>query len=68
MSSRTNIALSGAVHRLFDMHLISLTDDYRILVLHKVPSELKTLFETDGLDPLAWEREAVVASGVCGEA
>ncbi|WP_244432288.1 HNH endonuclease [Rhizobium leguminosarum] len=45
MSSRTNVALSAAVHRLFDRHLISLTDDYRILVSHtKVPSELKTLF------------------------
>ncbi|MCV9961957.1 HNH endonuclease [Pararhizobium sp. BT-229] len=42
---RNGIALSATVHWLFDRHLISLTDDYRILVSHnKVPSELRTLF------------------------
>jgi putative restriction endonuclease len=40
------IALSGTVHWLFDRHLISLTDDYRLLVSHnKVPTELRVLFE-----------------------
>ncbi len=42
---RNGIALSGTVHWLFDRHLISLTDDYRLLVSHnKVPSELRSLF------------------------
>ena len=40
------MALSGTVHWLFDRHLISLTDDYRLLVSHnKVPGELRSLFE-----------------------
>lgn len=43
---QNGIALSATVHWLFDRHLISLTDDYRILVSHnKVPGELRTLFE-----------------------
>ncbi|ANL51563.1 HNH endonuclease [Rhizobium phaseoli] len=43
---QNGIALSATVHWLFDRHLISLTDDYRILVSHnKVPAELRTLFE-----------------------
>lgn len=42
---QNGIALSGAVHWLFDRHLISLTDDYRLLVAHnRVPAELRTLF------------------------
>ncbi|MEH7846410.1 HNH endonuclease [Rhizobium laguerreae] len=42
---QNGIALSATVHWLFDRHLISLTDDYRILISHnKVPSELRTLF------------------------
>lgn len=42
---QNGIALSATVHWLFDRHLISLTDDFRILVSHnKVPSELRTLF------------------------
>ncbi|WP_034859481.1 HNH endonuclease [Sinorhizobium sojae] len=42
---QNGIALSATVHWLFDRHLISLTDDYRILVSHnKVPSELRMLF------------------------
>ncbi|MDX1195783.1 HNH endonuclease [Rhizobium sp. L43] len=42
---QNGIALSATVHWLFDRHLISLTDEYRILVSHnKVPSELRTLF------------------------
>ncbi|WP_245495377.1 HNH endonuclease [Rhizobium leguminosarum] len=43
---QNGIALSATVHWLFDRHLISLTDEYRILVSHnKVPSELRALFE-----------------------
>lgn len=43
---QNGIALSGTVHWLFDRHLVSLTDDYRLLVSHnKVPVELRTLFE-----------------------
>jgi putative restriction endonuclease len=42
---QNGLALSGTVHWLFDRHLISLTDDYRILVSHnKVPGELRGLF------------------------
>ena len=37
---QNGLAPSGTVHWLFDRHLISLTDDYRLLVSHnKVPSE-----------------------------
>jgi putative restriction endonuclease len=43
---QNGIALSGTAHWLFDRHLISLTDDYRLLVSHnKVPSELRALFD-----------------------
>ena len=42
---QNGIALSGTVHWLFDRHLISLTDEYELLVSHnKVPSELRGLF------------------------
>lgn len=42
---QNGLALSSTVHWLFDRHLISLTDDYRLLVSHnKVPSELRSLF------------------------
>jgi len=42
---QNGLALSGTVHWLFDRHLISLTDDYRLLVSHnKVPGELQMLF------------------------
>lgn len=42
---QNGLALSGTAHWLFDRHLISLTDDYRLLVSHnKVPSELRGLF------------------------
>jgi putative restriction endonuclease len=42
---QNGIALSGTVHWLFDRHLISLTDDYKLLVSHnKVPGELRSLF------------------------
>jgi putative restriction endonuclease len=43
---QNGLALSGTIHWLFDRHLISLTDDYRLLVSHnKVPAELRGLFE-----------------------
>lgn len=43
---QNGVALSGTVHWLFDRHLISLTDDYRLLVAHnRVPAELRSLFE-----------------------
>lgn len=43
---QNGLALSGTVHWLFDRHLISLTNDYRLLVAHnRVPAELRVLFE-----------------------
>jgi putative restriction endonuclease len=43
---QNGLALSSTVHWLFDRHLISLTDDHRLLVSHKkAPAELRTLFE-----------------------
>jgi len=43
---QNGLALSSTVHWLFDRHLISLTDEYRLLVSHnKVPAELRSLFE-----------------------
>lgn len=42
---QNGIALSATVHWLFDRHLISLTDDYGLLVSHnRVPSDLQSLF------------------------
>jgi len=65
---QNGIALSATVHWLFDRHLISLTDDYRILVSHnKVPSELRTLFakQMDRIhlpaDERLWPHPAYVA-------
>lgn len=43
---QNGIALSATIHWLFDRHLISLTDDYGLLVSHnRVPGELKSLFD-----------------------
>ena len=43
------IALSATVHWLFDRYLISITDDYRLLVAdRKVPSEFQTLLAQHG--------------------
>ncbi len=40
------IALSATVHWRFDRHLISLTEDYGLLVSHnQVPVELRPLYE-----------------------
>lgn len=70
---QNGIALSATVHWLFDRHLISIDENYRLLVAHnRVPSELRNLFrpESQGLclpkDPklrphpafLAYHREA----------
>ena len=49
---QNGLALSATVHWLFDRHLISLTDDYRLLVAHnRVPAELRALFakQLDGI-------------------
>ena len=43
---QNGLALSATCHWLFDRHLISLTDEYGLLVSHnRVPGELRTLFE-----------------------
>lgn len=42
---QNGIALSGTAHWLFDRKLISISDDYRLLISHnKVPSDLQRLF------------------------
>ncbi len=42
---RNGIALSATAHWLFNQHLISLTDDYDLLIASdKVPSELRNIF------------------------
>lgn len=42
---QNGIALSATVHWLFDRHLISIDEDYRLLVAHnRVPTELRSLF------------------------
>jgi putative restriction endonuclease len=49
---QNGLALSGTVHWLFDRHLISVDQDYRLLVSHnRVPAELRSLFrpEYEGL-------------------
>lgn len=43
---QNGLALSGTAHWLFDRHLISVTDEFRLLVSHnKVPAEFRGLFE-----------------------
>jgi putative restriction endonuclease len=45
---QNGIALSATVHWLFDRHLISIDEDYRLLVAHnRVPSELRALFRPE---------------------
>lgn len=65
---QNGLALSGTVHWLFDRHLISLTEDYRILISHnKVPEELRMLFakQMDRIhlpkDPALWPHPTYVA-------
>jgi putative restriction endonuclease len=46
---QNGIALSATAHWLFDRHLISLTDEFSLLVSHnKVPAELRNLFPAMG--------------------
>ncbi|NQW53645.1 MAG: HNH endonuclease [Rhodospirillales bacterium] len=43
---QNGLALSATAHWLFDRHLISIADDYRLLVSHnRVPGELRPLFK-----------------------
>ena len=42
------IALSGTCHWLFDRHLISVTDDYELLVSPNIPQRLRRLFPQEG--------------------
>ena len=65
---QNGIALSGTIHWLFDRHLISLTDDYRLLVSHnKVPTELRSLFQGQmnrihlPVDKLLWPHPAYIS-------
>lgn len=46
---QNGIALSGTIHWLFDRHLISIDQDYRLRISHnKVPGELRALFAYQG--------------------
>jgi putative restriction endonuclease len=46
---QNGLALSATVHWLFDRHLISIDEDYRLLVSHnRVPSQLQRLFRPEG--------------------
>lgn len=46
---QNGIALSATAHWLFDRHLISIGEDWRVLVSHnKVPAELRALFASHG--------------------
>jgi putative restriction endonuclease len=65
---QNGIALCGTAHWLFDRHLISLTDDYRLLISHnKVPQELQGLFTKQldrihlPLNPALWPYPAYIA-------
>jgi len=65
---QNGIALSATAHWLFDRHLISLSDDFALLVSHnKVPAELRGLFPPIGKqirlpdDRHAWPRLTYVA-------
>ena len=65
---QNGLALSATIHWLFDRHLISLTDDYGLLVSHnKVPSELRVLFDKQleriqlPADTRSWPNRAYVA-------
>jgi putative restriction endonuclease len=65
---QNGIALCGTAHWLFDRHLISITDDYRLLVSHnKIPAEFRGLFDNqlDRIhlpdDPALWPRPSYLA-------
>ena len=64
---QNGLALSGTVHWLFDRHLISLTDEYGLLVSHnKVPEDLRALFARQlerihlPKDPKLWPHPAYI--------
>lgn len=42
------IALSATAHWLFDRHLISLSDDYRLLIANRVPHEMRAFLKPAG--------------------
>lgn len=46
---RNGIALSGTFHWLFDRGLISIADDYRILIADKVPEQARRIMNPDGM-------------------
>ena len=65
---QNGIALSATCHWLFDRHLISLSDDYGLLVSHnRVPSEFRNLFANQlerihlPSDQRLWPRQEFVA-------
>jgi putative restriction endonuclease len=64
---QNGIALSATIHWLFDHHLISLTDDHRLLVAKTVPLEIQALFPApDAMinlpsDPRCWPHKAYLA-------
>jgi len=60
---QNGLALCGTAHWLFDRHLISVTDDLRLLVSHnKIPTELRGLFANQldrihlPVDPAFWPK------------
>jgi putative restriction endonuclease len=66
---QNGIALSSTAHWLFDRHLISVAEDYSLLVSHnKVPAELKTLFAPQAdrvrlpVDPRLWPSQRYLAA------
>lgn len=76
---QNGLALSATAHWLFDRHLISLADDYSLLISHnKVPAEFRGLFPPIGqpirlpksqhcwprLDYMARHRERFVGGGL----
>lgn len=55
---QNGLALSATAHWLFDRHLISLDDEFRLLVSHnKVPADLRNLFPSSG-EQIRLPREA----------
>ena len=65
---QNGVALSATVHWLFDRHLISIDEDYRLLVSHnRVPGELRGLFRSESErlhlpnDRRLWPHPAFVA-------
>jgi len=46
---RNGIALSGTFHWLFDRGLISITDNYRILIADKAPEQARRMMNPSGM-------------------